>query len=352
MLQSAILGDDLAAPLQKLASTCRASGGCFIRTTKTEFLATPCLSLADAYRRFRSGQTPPDYPELILRRAPTPNFLRDYDPASARYARNAFYAEFMRPNAMARSVRIRLLASQPGYHRFSFFRDARDPPFECRELAQFDAISPFLEAAAAVCQTNFARETASRSELFQARGLPAFTLGRDGRVLAVNPLAQDVIPDLLDVAGGRLNARLGSEQKRINAAIQAAVSDPATPAMARLSAAGPFPSPMLLTLPIAGPGRDVFARAAAFAVVVDVARKTAVAPESLRLLSASLSLTGRESDVVGLVAAGQNLKDAADDLNISLGTARGHLKTAMQKAGVHSQLELAALVAKINGLLL
>jgi DNA-binding CsgD family transcriptional regulator len=68
-------------------------------------------------------------------------------------------------------------------------------------------------------------------------------------------------------------------------------------------------------------------------------------------LGHSLSLTPRERSVVGVVASGRDLSSAAKQFGVTIGTARNHLKSAMQKARVHSQVELAALVATLSELI-
>jgi DNA-binding CsgD family transcriptional regulator len=45
------------------------------------------------------------------------------------------------------------------------------------------------------------------------------------------------------------------------------------------------------------------------------------------------------------------LSSAAKQFGVTIGTARNHLKSAMQKARVHSQVELAALVATLSELI-
>jgi DNA-binding NarL/FixJ family response regulator len=69
------------------------------------------------------------------------------------------------------------------------------------------------------------------------------------------------------------------------------------------------------------------------------------------VLGSSLSLTPREQAVVGVVASGQDLSSGAKQLDIAIGTARNHLKNAMQKACVHSQVELVALMAMLSKLI-
>lgn len=164
VLQAVILGHELGAPLQNLASAGRSFGGGFIHTTSSDFLATPSVALAEVYDQFRSGIVPTDYVGLILNELPAPAFERDLDPSSASCVKNAFYQEFCRPNEMVRGVRIRLLASSSGYYRFNFFRGARDAAFGSDELRHFDAIAPFLDAAASICQTHFEKQTGGSCE--------------------------------------------------------------------------------------------------------------------------------------------------------------------------------------------
>jgi DNA-binding NarL/FixJ family response regulator len=56
----------------------------------------------------------------------------------------------------------------------------------------------------------------------------------------------------------------------------------------------------------------------------------------------ALHLTGRELDVLALVCAGLAPKQIARVLNVSLNTARGHVKAIHSKLGVRSQLEVVA----------
>ncbi len=60
------------------------------------------------------------------------------------------------------------------------------------------------------------------------------------------------------------------------------------------------------------------------------------------LIELAYGLTGKEAEIAFLVADGRSLDDISDELGILVSTARGHLKKAFQKIGVHSQSELAA----------
>ena len=58
--------------------------------------------------------------------------------------------------------------------------------------------------------------------------------------------------------------------------------------------------------------------------------------------AAPASLTKRETEVMGLVALGANTEEIAEQLDISLETARSHAKNAMQKLGARSRAHAVA----------
>jgi len=61
-------------------------------------------------------------------------------------------------------------------------------------------------------------------------------------------------------------------------------------------------------------------------------------------------LTAREQEVLALMGEGLDPRAIAEQLVLSLYTARGHVKNIMMKLGAHSQLE-AVVVATKSGLL-
>lgn len=81
-----------------------------------------------------------------------------------------------------------------------------------------------------------------------------------------------------------------------------------------------------------------------------------VEPRLLRTLMAAPSsapdpgLTARESEVLRMLAAGIELFAIAQELGISINTARGHAKSVLAKLGAHSQLE-AVVIALRRGLI-
>jgi DNA-binding CsgD family transcriptional regulator len=245
---------------------------------------------------------------------------------------------------------VRLELPGEGLHRFGFYRSTRDGAFLPEETRALDCISPHLQAVATICQSSLERRTEDCSSLFSRNGVAALKLGRDGRVLESNPAADVFVSDLFRLSRGRIMLPMRSEQEELDRAIATALSDDPAPTMFRVHSANRVRPPFLLMIPVRGAAREVFARTMAFLVIVESTQPHSVPQECLELLGRSLSLTPREQSVVGVVASGQDLSSAAQRFDITIGTARNHLKSAMQKANIHSQVELAALVATLSDL--
>jgi DNA-binding NarL/FixJ family response regulator len=54
------------------------------------------------------------------------------------------------------------------------------------------------------------------------------------------------------------------------------------------------------------------------------------------------ALTGRQLEVLGLLAAGKNARDIGAELYLSQATVRNHIRALLQGLGAHSQLEALA----------
>jgi two-component system nitrate/nitrite response regulator NarL len=65
-------------------------------------------------------------------------------------------------------------------------------------------------------------------------------------------------------------------------------------------------------------------------------------PEERRAQHLAAQLTGRELEVLALLASGVRGEDMADRLSISSNTVRTHIQNVLSKLGVHSRLEAAA----------
>ena len=57
-------------------------------------------------------------------------------------------------------------------------------------------------------------------------------------------------------------------------------------------------------------------------------------------------LTPREAEVLRRIAAGQNTRQMADEMDIAISTLRSYIKNVFAKIGVHSRLEAAAVASR------
>jgi DNA-binding CsgD family transcriptional regulator len=67
---------------------------------------------------------------------------------------------------------------------------------------------------------------------------------------------------------------------------------------------------------------------------------------SAQRISSDLGISQREGEIAVLLGAGYDLKGIAARLNISIHTARTHIKAAFAKTGLRSQTELVHRIAK------
>ena len=66
------------------------------------------------------------------------------------------------------------------------------------------------------------------------------------------------------------------------------------------------------------------------------------ADSRLALVELAYGLTGKEAEIVLLIAGGKSPEEAAETLGILVSTVRGHLKKAFSKMNVHTQSELTS----------
>jgi DNA-binding CsgD family transcriptional regulator len=169
-----------------------------------------------------------------------------------------------------------------------------------------------------------------------AWGLASYLVNSGGRVLRANAAAKPA-PALV-LRADRLCCATKADQARLDRAL----ANAAMAAVVRLSAPPADTEAMALVAPLAADFRLV--------TLLDAGARARTAARSLAMLAPSLGLTAREADVAALISAGVDIGEAARRLGLAAGTARNYLKNAMRKLDVHSQVELAALVAELSNL--
>ncbi|MFZ3324403.1 MAG: helix-turn-helix transcriptional regulator [Methylocella sp.] len=84
---------------------------------------------------------------------------------------------------------------------------------------------------------------------------------------------------------------------------------------------------------------------AALVLIVDAERAAHLPPEDLQKL---FDLTPAEAQVAILVLRGHGLQSVADELRVTLSTARTHLQRVFEKTGTHRQAELVRMLIELE----
>ena len=173
-------------------------------------------------------------------------------------------------------------------------------------------------------------------DLFDSLGLAAMVLDDNSRLQVANILATRLIDSgALSVTNGVLRATDPGDRAKLAAAL--AMRDDS------------LPGGRIVALRVNHERRPLFLRlvrrrhlpGSVLIVVSDPDALDRICPACLRHV---FDLTGREADLVVLLAAGRSLEDAAEALRMTIGTARTHLRHVFQKVNTASQVDLVRLV--------
>lgn len=161
-------------------------------------------------------------------------------------------------------------------------------------------------------------------------------------------LADELQPDmiLLDLnmkqMSGLDTLRALREQKCSSRVIVLTVSDAYEDVIAMLKAGADGyllkdmePESLLNSLRSAATGEQVLSRAIAHHLLEKPQPQTSEKEEALQ------KITRREHEILGLIAQGMSNRDIADNLHISEGTVKVHVKSLLKKLGMRSRVEAA-----------
>jgi DNA-binding CsgD family transcriptional regulator len=311
----------------------------------------PSLGLMEPYQDIRSRRTPPYSSKVLILDSKDSGFVSDGDPRiRERLEREKFFREFMQPIA---DVPYRASASVLGPSgitglKLSFWRGGKQGCFDPQDLQRLNTVLPTIRASAQLAVFGLGQQAREQSVLFRRRGELMVELDFAGRPLEPGAKALAAHGDPLTVVRGRLVCRVAAEQPRLDAIIGAAVAPEPVPGAVRLtrqSNGAPF---FLMVTPIRGEAVDVMAPVAAIGVLIDPATKNLPDSSLLKRAQMAAGLTERETEIAGLISVGLSVSEIAQQAGIGLGTARNHLKAAMQKCGVHNQVELAAFINRFG----
>ena len=266
--------------------------------------------------------------------------------------RTEFYNDFLRPAGFYRACGAFLTYDKGASSVLTALRSRRAGLYEPQELQLALRVTPHFQRAVQLHRALYdvRQAGAAAMEVLDRLLLGVLFLDGRGRVVDANRAARRILErgdGLTADRQGTCRAASGAETPELRRLVQSAVATGegrgtgagGVMRLTRSSGARPFG---LLVSPIGDGCFDLGARrAAAVILVFDPERR----PEVPRAALARLyRLTGREADVTRALVAGFSLKEAAERLEISEGTARVYLKQVFQKTSTRRQSELMRLI--------
>lgn len=290
----------------------------------------------------------PEYVAQFAAQDPLQNFLRRKNPALLSATRCPAWREFRENRSLvqfynrwdlSRLLHLRLTDTghmQPGHAAIVCGRSARQPDFEDTDLRAAQAVLPALSAAlrrAARVSSRLASAAAVEA-LFErgpARAVLAFDLR--GRLLWISSRAEKLLP------------RLGAAHKMPEGLLTEVRRVAALAGESEASADTPPPHRLVLTAPSGQvlEGELYLERSSAGApfVVADFGADPS-APGLLELAQRR-RLTRAETEVLSDLVRGCSDAEIAGHRFVSVATVRTHVTRVIQKLGVRSRLQAAAL---------
>ena len=174
-------------------------------------------------------------------------------------------------------------------------------------------------------------------------GLPAAIVDLRGRVLVANELIQKVSSWTHWLPGDRI----ALVDKGANELLQRAISelrDPVAPSARSIpiKSSATTGAAVVHVVPVTGGTRDLFLGAFGILVITPVSASGSPAASILQVL---FDLTPSEVRVAQAIAEGVSLDQIAARHAVAVGTIRAQSKAVFSKTGLHSQTQVAALLA-------
>jgi DNA-binding CsgD family transcriptional regulator len=345
LLAAAILGDDWADGLQRLAEAAEAGGVTLMRLRGGHPLAAiSSTGWAEADATLLAGRAPPSPRRFFPDHAFGRGFRGDTDIwADEELRRDPYFQEFLRPRGVFYHAKSRLTADGDERVSISLKRLSKFGPYERPDIAALDSLLPEFQMAVRLAHRVLDAEASGMVRVLHDRGDPVFELDSWGRVLQVHGADNEqlgiVVRERRIVAIDRL------AQAALDRAVAAAVRASQQPAIVTvINRTGE--RRFLHVVPVTGRARDVFRATAALVVVID--RDRAKLGPVVGVIRQALGLTDREAQVANLLAEGLSLPTIAQHLHLGIGTVRNHVKNTFGKTGTRRQGELIALVRTLR----
>lgn len=222
--------------------------------------------------------------------------------------------------------------------------------FDAREQADLVRFSSYLNQAAVLARNVSYANAVGMLDAHQALDYASFLLDEHGCVVKFNAKAEALIGDGLELSHRTLRCAYPEDSLTLSRAI-ASIIRPADPALtsspAVVVARRPLQRPLIVqAIRLSGLAGGLFSPARIMLVVTDPGRAVTATP--LEYAQKAFGLTLAEGRLVANLEQGLSLAMAAEVLEISVETARSHLKRVFAKTDTARQTDLMMLMSRLK----
>lgn len=261
--------------------------------------------------------------------------------------RNEFYAEFLRSHDLKWFASAGY-AVDDTFWAVSVHRAPNGPPFSADEVAMLrDVMEPFQLATRRTKALGQVRTDSIDGFLTSARRAVAI-LGWSGQIIRMSDEAETLLRRHQLIRQGRLHARDEATQRHIDLLVARGLAH-------GHDSSKPLPPPLVvrdadggLVLDLVPTPRDfasLLSGAAALFTVHEVSPPEVKREQDFQAL---YGLTPREVQLCKRLVSGEPLARIADEMGITVETARQYLKSAFSKTGTSRQTELVLLLFSLR----
>ena len=227
-----------------------------------------------------------------------------------------------------------------------FERGDRGGFFDKNEQADLARFSQILNDATSLARQLSFANAAGALDAYQLMGNASFLLDRSGKVVRHNERAERLLGDGLELSRGQLRAPYAPDNPSLRNLIEASINGPVfarTSHEAVVHRADKRPL-IVRAIPLTGQVSSIFSSASTILVVSDFEQPAAATPHGI--LADAFGLTPTEARLVSQLEKDVPLADAADEMRISLLTAKTHLKRILSKTDTKRQQDLLMLLRR------
>lgn len=261
--------------------------------------------------------------------------------------RSAYYNDWMRPQEFRATLGSTLVAEGDLIGNITLFRPPGMKSFSEHEVRAFEALNRHMTRALQMAiRLEQPENVAAARVAFETLGQPLAVLDRRRRVRYANPPMEALLRRRggLALRAGELVASAAQAQPALAAYLDRTALRAGGAGGADLTAPAVRDADGGLLALHAVPLGSTSAPAAMSmsACLLTVSEAARPPPISAAELCTAFGCTRTEARLAELLAAGHELRDAAREMGITYGTARGYLKGVFGKTGVHAQAQLVA----------